>query len=87
NGADTDALLRLSTKTEFLFVTDVEAIFRAEHGVASRKDQSSLNCNRIRILERFYCHLGGDKLAPPAEAKRKFSHAYRSVAKNYYQNE
>lgn len=87
NGADTDALLRLSTKTEFLFVTDVEAIFRAEHGVTSRKDQSSLNCNRIRILERFYCHLGGDKLVPPAEAKRKLSHAYRSVAKNYYQNE
>jgi glycosyltransferase involved in cell wall biosynthesis len=84
NAADTDALLRLSTKIQFLFVPDIQVTFRTEHGIAPRKDMSSINCNRIRVLERFYYRLGGDKFVPPNVARRKLSHAYRGIARNYY---
>jgi len=84
NAADTDALLRLSTRIKFLFVPDIQVTFRTGHGVAPRKDVSSINCNRIRVLERFYYQLGGDKFVSQNVAKRKLSHAYRGVAKNYY---
>jgi glycosyltransferase involved in cell wall biosynthesis len=84
NGADTDAILRLATRTSFLFVPDIEVTFRAEHGVSARQDVSSLNCNRIRVLERFYYLLGGREFIPAAAARKKLSHAYRAVAKNYH---
>jgi len=84
NGADTDALLRLSTRIEFLYYDGIKVLFRADHGVAPRKDISSLNCNRILLLERFYYRLGGDKYISASEARQKLSHAYRSNAKTYY---
>lgn len=87
NAADTDALLRLSTRIQFLFVPDIEVIFRAEHRICPRKDLSSINCNKIRVLERFYHRLGGNNFIPKAVAKRKISHAYRSVAKSYYKKQ
>jgi len=84
NGADTDAILRLSTRIKFLYEPQIKVAFRENHGVSPRKDISSLNCNRIRVLERFYYRLGGDKYVAKRIAKRKISHAYRGVAKNYY---
>lgn len=84
NGADTDAILRLSTRIKFLYEPQIKVAFRENHGVSPRKDISSLNCNRIRVLERFYYRLGGDKYISKHIATHKISHAYRGVAKNYY---
>ena len=84
NGADTDAILRLSTRIQFLYVPDLYVTFRVDHGVAPRQDVSSLNCNRIRVLERFYNRLGGDRYVSASAARRKLSHAYFGVARNYY---
>ena len=85
SGADTDAILRLSAKIKFLFVPQIKITFREKHGVSPRKDVSSMNCNRIRVLERFYYRLEGYKYVPKNVAMRKISHAYRGVAKNYYE--
>jgi glycosyltransferase involved in cell wall biosynthesis len=87
NAEDSDAWLKLSTEIQFLFVPDIQVVFRADHRVTPRRDSSSINCNRIRVLERFYYRLGGYKFVPKNIAKRKLSHAYRSVAKNYYQRQ
>lgn len=84
NGADTDALLRLSTRVKFLFVPDIRVTYRVGHGLSPRKDFSALNCNRARSLERFYYELGGNKFVSPITARRKISHAYRAVAKTHY---
>jgi len=80
NAEDSDAWLRLSLKGPFLFVPEIEILFRAEHGISPRRESSRLNCNRIRVLERFYYRLGGRDIIPKAQACRKLSHAYRSVA-------
>ena len=85
NAADTDAWLRLSTKIKFLFVPEVSFTYRVEHGVAQRVEFSRQNANKIRFLERFYFRLGGDKLISINRARRKISHAYRSVGKTHYQ--
>ena len=84
NGADTDAILRLSTRIRFLYVPEIEVVFRTQHGVAPRTDVSSLNCNRIRVLERFYYRLGGDRFVSRSGARRKLSHACRAVARSHY---
>jgi len=85
NAQDSDAWLRLSTKIQFLFVPEIQITVRLKHNVSPRTYFSSENCNRILVLERFYFKLGGDKFVPRKMAMRKISHAYRSVAKNYYQ--
>jgi len=83
NGADNDVLLRFSTRFQFLFVPDIQIIFRAEHGISPRRDFSSINCNSIRFLERFYFRLGGDKLIPKNIARKRLGHKYRRLAKKY----
>jgi glycosyltransferase involved in cell wall biosynthesis len=83
NGADTDALLRLSTRVKFLFVPDIRVTYRIGHDLSPRKDFSVLNCNRIRSLERFYYRLGGNRVVPWTTARRKLSHAYRAAARNH----
>lgn len=77
---DSDAFLRLSMRTQFLFVEDVEAFHRispdslcAEVGVV---------CKRLLVLERFYYKLGGDKIIPSHIARRKLSHACRKIAED-----
>ena len=78
---DGDYFLRLSTRCPFLFVGDVEAIKREHAENLSAK--VGVLPTRILVLERFYFRLGGDKLIPAGIARRKLSHAYRSVAEAY----
>lgn len=87
NGADTDMLLRLSMRIQFLFVPELTATLRVGHDLAPRMDHSGFNCNRIRSLERFYYRLGGSSCVSRNFARRKFSHAHRSVGKNYYRHQ
>jgi glycosyltransferase involved in cell wall biosynthesis len=78
---DGDYFLRLSTRCQFLFVGDVEAIKREHSENFSAK--VGILPTRILVLERFYFKLGGDKLIPPGIARRKLSHACRKVAEAY----
>ena len=75
---DGDFYLRLSVRTPFLFVRQVEAI-RREHG-ENLSERMGIVEGRILTSERFYFRLGGDKIIPLRIARRKLSHAYRSVA-------
>jgi len=84
NAEDTDAWLRLSTRVKFLFVPEIQTIYRRQHNICPRTKFSSENCNHILVLERFYYRLGGNRLAKRKVALRKLSHAYRSIAKKQY---
>ena len=76
---DGDFFLRLSAKTKFLFVKDVEAI-RREH-TCNLSEDVGVQPTRILVLERFYYRLGGDKMISRTIAKRRLSHACQKVAK------
>ena len=75
---DSDFFLRLSTRTQFLFVEDVEAV-KTVHS-SNLSALAGIQPTRILVLERFYFRLGGDKLVPAKIARRKISHACRKVA-------
>jgi glycosyltransferase involved in cell wall biosynthesis len=77
---DSDVLLRLSMRTQFLFVDDTQAY----HTISgdSIAVQAGVSCERMLILERFYYELGGNKAIPYSVAMRKLSHSCRKVAEN-----
>ncbi len=75
---DGDYFLRLSMRTQYLFVDGVQVIKR-EHD-KSWSYKIGVQPTRILVLERFYFSLGGDKIIPAKIAKRRISHAYRKVA-------
>lgn len=75
---DGDFFLRLSTRAQFLFVKDVEAIKRNHMENFSTK--VGILPTRILVLERFYFWLGGNKIVPARVARRRLSHASRKVA-------
>ena len=75
---DGDFFLRLSTRAQFLFVKDVQAIKRNHMENFSTK--VGVLPTRILVLERFYFKLGGDKVIPAKIARRKLSHSCRKVA-------
>ncbi len=75
---DSDAFLRLSMRTQFLFVPDVEAFYIISADSISAG--GGIICNRMLVLERFYFRLGGDKIVPAKIARRKLSHTCRRVA-------
>jgi glycosyltransferase involved in cell wall biosynthesis len=77
---DSDAFLRLSVRTAFLFVPDVEACHRISADSISA--EVGIACARLLVLERFYFKLGGDAIIPPRVAMRRLSHACRKVAED-----
>jgi glycosyltransferase involved in cell wall biosynthesis len=83
NGEDVDIWLKVSTKTKFLFVPDIQIIYRQQSS-SDTAGFDSKYCNRLRVLERFYFKLGGDKYIPRKTAIRKLSYAYRSAAKKAF---
>lgn len=76
---DGDYFLRLSTRTPFLFVPEVEAIRRGH--TENLSVEVGIEPTRTLVLERFYFKLGGDRIVPHKIAKRKISHTCRKVAK------
>jgi len=77
---DSDAFLRLSMRTQFLFVPDVQAFHKIS--VDSISAEVGVVCVRMLVLERFYFKLGGDKIVPAKTARRRLSHACRKIAEN-----
>ena len=81
NAEDADMWLRVSMRTKFLFVPDIQITYREDFSSSSSQEFSPKQCNRIRVLERFYFRLGGDKYISKKTAANKLGRAYRSVAK------
>jgi len=81
NYVDQDYFLRLSAKTKFLFVGDSCVQRRVTPGSLSR---GKLSYNALLVFERFYFHLGGEKLIPRRTAFKKISEHYRGLAKKHY---
>ncbi|MBU3946603.1 MAG: glycosyltransferase family 2 protein [Proteobacteria bacterium] len=77
---DSDAFLRLSMRTQFLFVPDVEAFHIISKDSLSAKE--GIVCTRLLVLERFYFQLNGNKFIPSQLARRRLSHACRKVAED-----
>lgn len=78
---DQDYLLRISTKTKFLFVGDTCVKRRVTPGSLSR---GGLSYEALLVFERFYFHLGGEKLIPRRTAFKKISEHYRGLARKHY---
>jgi glycosyltransferase involved in cell wall biosynthesis len=82
--SDNDVLLRLSLATKFLFVPDIEIIRRVRRdSISSRHSSSSLTCEKIRGLERFY-RVYGQKCIPDAQAKWRLGSVYKATARRFY---
>ena len=77
---DSDAFLRLSMHTQFLFVPEVEALYRIS--ADSISSEVGVACTRILVLERFYFRLSGHKIVPAKIARRRLSHSCRKVAED-----
>ncbi|MHC4741635.1 MAG: glycosyltransferase family 2 protein [Planctomycetota bacterium] len=80
-GTDFDVFLRLSTKTRFLFVSDVFIIKRSLPDSLGNIADPLGPVYAALSLERFYRHLGGDNYVSRAAAQRKISHLYRKAAR------
>lgn len=78
---DGDFFLRLSARTQFVFVEEVEAV-KTVH-TSNFSAQVGIQPTRILVLERFYFRLGGDEIVPAKIAKRRISHACRKVAEDH----
>ncbi|HUW18476.1 MAG TPA: glycosyltransferase family A protein [Sedimentisphaerales bacterium] len=82
---DLDFLVRLSARTPFLCVPQVSVTRRVMSDSMARIAADNLSPNVALILERFYFHLGGDKIVPARTAKRKISMMYRKLARKHCQ--
>lgn len=83
NSEDNDAFLRLSLKSKFLFVQESKVTRYSSKDAHSELSYISGSCNRGRSLERFYFHLGGDKIVPKSIAYKKISRVYRRAAERH----
>jgi len=81
---DYDVFLRLSTKTQFLFVPDTFVIKRTMPDSISSTVNPTGAIDGAHTLERFYFHLGGNKYVTEKTAKRKISQRFRKAAKLSY---
>jgi glycosyltransferase involved in cell wall biosynthesis len=75
---DSDFFLRLSARVQYLYVPNVQAI-KTEHA-GNLSHEVGVQPTRILVLERFYFQLGGRELVPATVARRRLSHACRTVA-------
>jgi hypothetical protein len=84
NSSDNDVFLKLSLVTKFLFVPDTEIFRRVRRdSVSSSHSASSLNCDKLRGLERFY-RLYGRKYISDAQARRRLGFVCKETAQRFY---
>lgn len=84
NRQDFDVFLRISTKTNFMYVPQTYTVYRSTKdgiGAAAKRDLASEN---IRVMERFYFRLGGNFCIPKKFAFRNLSHKYRKNGLEHY---
>ncbi|MCY2932062.1 MAG: glycosyltransferase family 2 protein [Planctomycetota bacterium] len=82
---DLDLGLRLTCRMKFLFVPGVRLTRRVRRGSLSQHVScEQLDINKVRVLERFYRHLGGAEHVPHALAMRVLAKAWRDAAAEFY---
>jgi glycosyltransferase involved in cell wall biosynthesis len=81
---DSDFFLRLSLRTQWIFVPKVQVVIRVRRDSISR--QEGVNPNRLLSLERWYFRLGGNQEISRSAASRKLSHACRKLAVHSQKN-
>ena len=79
-GEDYDLFVRISVKTNFLFVPHTSIIKRWQPDNLSSNPTPVFTVNGARTLERFYFNLDGDKFITRTKATRKISHRYRKAS-------
>ena len=83
-GPDYDVFLRVSTKTQFLFVPGTTVIKRSMPDSISSAGNPIGPIDCANTLERFYFHFGGDKYVSSKLVRRKIGHRYRKAANVAY---
>ncbi|MGD1041636.1 MAG: glycosyltransferase family A protein [Sedimentisphaerales bacterium] len=84
NRQDFDIFLRISTRTKFMFVPEIYAMYRSTEngiGAVARRGQNSED---TRVMERFYFLLDGSSYVPKKPAFRNMSHRYRRAGLEHY---
>lgn len=82
--SDTDLVLRLSRRVGFAAVPDVQVTRHIRPGSLTHQGRHHrLNLNVIRVLERFYFRLGGDRDIPRHKALRYLGHCYGVAAREF----
>jgi glycosyltransferase involved in cell wall biosynthesis len=84
NCDDLDVFLRISTKSKFMYVSDVYMTYRKTKDSITASARKNLFTYHMYVMERFYFHLGGNKHVPRKLAMNKLSHLYRSLALKHY---
>ena len=84
NCDDFDILLRISTKSKFMYVPDVYMIYRKTEDSITASAKKRLFTYHMYVMERFYFRLGGSSYVPRKLALHKISHLYRSLALKHY---
>jgi len=79
-----DVLLRVSTRTKFLFVPNLYAMHLERDDTAGPIAGKDLVVNIPRVLERFYFQLGDKSCIPKRLAFCKISRRYRRAALDHY---
>ena len=83
--SDLDLGLRLTCRAQFQFVPDVRLTRRVrKESLSQHISCRQLDVNKVRVLERFYRHLGGSQHVPRALAMRVLSEAYQGAGKQFY---
>jgi len=84
---DVDFLLRLSCRSQFLYVPHAQVIRRVQHNSLSQEDGTVKQTEDfIKVLERFYYELGGDQWIPKRTAHKRLSRLYRKKGLVYHEN-
>jgi glycosyltransferase involved in cell wall biosynthesis len=84
-GEDADYFLRLSCITQFLYVPQARMVRRMQSDSLSQKRGTpKIPEKKIRVLERFYYELGGDKWISERVANKRFSRQYRKMGRMYH---
>jgi hypothetical protein len=84
-GSDYDFALQLSLQTRLFYVRDIVATRRITQGSVSfaHPESSHLNCDKLRVLERFYRE-NGCRYFSQREAKRRLSKVCTATAQRHY---
>lgn len=84
---DVDFLLRLSCQSQFLYVPQPRVIRRVQIDSLSQQNGTNRKAeDKIRVLERFYQEMGGNRWLSERVALKRFSRQYRKMGRAYYKS-
>jgi glycosyltransferase involved in cell wall biosynthesis len=84
NNEDLEVYLRISTRTKFIYVPDVYALYRQTSDSITTAAAKKMIPYKARVMERFYFQSGGKSYVPRRWAFRQISHLCRSFGLKHY---